>query len=134
MQKLSPATKQQLASAIIKEEKASQPSSSGKVVLKTAGRSLTVSTEALKPVAPAQPHSLFQGFQLESGCSNKSVLKYAQRYRDINGKDSIQPNLAASLVESGKVCEEHFKWEHFWWQMRKGWTQMGEIYHFSIFH
>ena len=126
MQILSPASKQKLAAAIIKETKASEPSSSGEVILKTGGKPLRVSTEALKPAK--ETHSLFTGFQTDAGTSNKSSLKFAERYRAIHGRNSIESGLKSALVESGEICKDFFQWQNFNFEERDSLTgEMTEV-------
>lgn len=107
---LSPSTRQKQAAITIGE--AARSSSDKNILLKTGGRPLLVSKQAVQEVRTG--HDFFFGMQTDNpALSDKKLKNMAFRYRTFHGGNSVESHFVPALVEAKNECKPYFDWKHF---------------------
>ena len=113
--KLTPVTKQMLASSIIREQQQEQQSEA--IQLRTRGRPLTVSTGAISKAqtVPKLSITTFKQMQTEANLSNSEVKNLSKVVRQNHDRRSVEAGLAESLSHDVENMRPFFKmgWESF---------------------
>lgn len=109
-EKLTPVTKQILASEIIKEQQQQQNDT---VQLRTRGRPMTVSTGAISKIQPVPQLSLdtFKQIQTEVNLSDRKLNNAAKIIRQNHGRKSVESGLRDTLRKDVDMMKPFFKLE-----------------------